>query len=264
MREVRCHSAPETGTSPCNTWSGTGGDGGLRSYWAVRAIVEGAIDRASGYLCDIKALDAVLREAVVPPLRELPPGSDTLAHLGTALLAGFRAATQRVPRVVALRRLELLLSPYLSVAIVAGSSCMLRVTQSFEFSAAHRLWCANWTDEENRRVFGKCSNPHGHGHNYVLEVTLAGDPDGRTGAIIELPAFNRIVKEHVLEALDHRNLNLECPEFAATNPTVENIARAIFERLLPAFPPGRLAGVRVWETAKTYAEYGGDESMPAG
>ena len=135
---------------------------------------------------------------------------------------------------------------------------MVLLTQSFEFSASHRLSCEGLTDEDNRRLFGKCSNPNGHGHNYVLEVTIAGDPDFRTGVVIDIAALDRIVGERVIEPLDHKNLNVECPEFASLNPTVENIARVIFRRLSDALGDRRLVSVRVWETPKTYAEYAGE------
>ena len=136
---------------------------------------------------------------------------------------------------------------------------MVHLTQSFEFSASHRLYCADFTDEENRRVFGKCSNPNGHGHNYVVEVTVAGTPDAATGTIIDEPHFERTVKDLVIDRLDHQHLNLDCDEFKSLNPSVENIARVIWNRLDGAFQRGQLAAVRVWETPKTYAECTGRE-----
>lgn len=128
---------------------------------------------------------------------------------------------------------------------------MTLLTQSFEFSASHRLHCPGLTNEENHRLFGKCSNPHGHGHNYILEVTTKTGPES-TGSTLRI--LDRIVRAEVIERFDHKNLNVECEEFAELNPTVENIAQVIFNRL--AFCPGSpgLCSVRVWETAKTYAE----------
>ena len=136
---------------------------------------------------------------------------------------------------------------------------MVQLTRSFEFSAAHRLYCEDYSDEENRRVFGKCSNPHGHGHNYVLEVTLGGTPCDTHGTLVEPPRLDHIVKERVIDPFDHRNLNTECPEFATLNPSVENIARAIWRRLEGAFDRCRLLSIRVWETPKTYAEFDGTD-----
>ncbi|RME41388.1 MAG: 6-carboxytetrahydropterin synthase [Planctomycetota bacterium] len=135
---------------------------------------------------------------------------------------------------------------------------MVELTRAFEFSAAHRLWSETLSDEENLRIFGKCSNPHGHGHNYVLEVTVGGTPDEVTGTLIGPPELDRVVRERVIDPFDHKNLNVEVPEFCTINPSVENIARVIWDRLVEVLGPQRLARVRVWETAKTYAEYAGD------
>ncbi|MBI4579727.1 MAG: 6-carboxytetrahydropterin synthase [Planctomycetes bacterium] len=134
---------------------------------------------------------------------------------------------------------------------------MLSVTQTFEFAAAHRLHCATMTDEENRAYFGKCNNPNGHGHNYVLEVTVAGAGDAPSPCVLPAARFEQIVKQRVLDRFDHKHLNQDCPEFRELNPSVENIARTIWGLLDGQFAPARLARVRVWETAKTYAEYSG-------
>src|SRR3990172_6552708 len=101
---------------------------------------------------------------------------------------------------------------------------MIHLTQAFEFAAAHRLSCEGLSDAENQRLFGKCSNPHGHGHNYLLEVTVAGPADDRTGTLVDLARLDRTVRERIIDPFDHKNLNLECPDFARLNPTVENIA----------------------------------------
>ena len=108
-------------------------------------------------------------------------------------------------------------------------------------------------------MFGKCANPNGHGHNYVLEVTIRGTPDERSGTLTDLPRFERIVKERVIDRFDHKYLNLDCAEFRSLNPSVENIARIIWQRLEGALEPSTLASVRVWETPKTCAECTGPE-----
>ena len=136
---------------------------------------------------------------------------------------------------------------------------MIQMTEQFEFSAAHRLYCPDLSSEENLRIFGKCANPNGHGHNYVLDVTVAGDVSATTGSIVELASFEHTVVQRVIEPFDHKNLNLDCAEFADLNPTVENIARAIWTRLKGRFQPARLVSVRLWETPKTCAEFRGDD-----
>ena len=154
-------------------------------------------------------------------------------------------------------QLTLTLSPFLSLTHRIEESPMLRLSQKFEFSASHRLFNRDCDDAENRRIFGKCSNPNGHGHNYELQVTLVGDADRVGGVLKNLPDFERIVGETVIERFDHKNLNLDLSEFADVIPSVENIARVIYRLLRPRFADAgaRLAAVTVWETPKTWCEY---------
>ena len=134
---------------------------------------------------------------------------------------------------------------------------MVRLSQRFEFSASHRLHNPQLSDDENRRKFGKCNNPHGHGHNYEVQVTLAGEPDQSAGVLIDVPAMERIVSRTVIDRFDHKNLNVETEEFHDLIPSVENIAMVIFRMLKPQFEQqrARLASVTVWETPKTWCEY---------
>ena len=138
---------------------------------------------------------------------------------------------------------------------------MVRVSQKFEFSATHRLHNTSLSDDENCRTYGKCNNPHGHGHNYEVQVTLAGRPDGN-GLLVDVPRFERLVREAVIDRLDHKNLNVEVPEFrdAKLIPSVENIAMVIYRMLKPKFVEAnaKLAAVTVWETPKTWCEYAGE------
>ena len=253
-REVRIFAPPgESGSEHLNTWAGTPNRPGGQPFWTLRAQVAGGVDKKTGYLCDIKEIDQLLRETVAPLLFAGLEGG-----AGRAIQRAFTIGRRHFPKNVRLAALEWGVSPYLSIALSAETSDMVSITQSFEFSAAHRLSGPGFTAEENLRVFGKCSNPHGHGHNYVFEVTVSGPPDGKTGAIVDLPALQRTVRERVVEPFDHRNLNVECAEFATLNPSVENIAVVIWRRLHGGFEPARLTKVRVWETPKTSAEYAGE------
>ena len=138
---------------------------------------------------------------------------------------------------------------------------MVFLTRRATFSAAHYYWNDAWTPEKNERVFGRCSNKNGHGHNYTLEVTLAGEPDAVTGFVVDLKWLKDVIEREVLAAYDHRHLNLETPEFAKTVPTTENIAIESWKRLEPAVTRGggaRLNRVRVYETPEIFAEYRGE------
>jgi 6-pyruvoyltetrahydropterin/6-carboxytetrahydropterin synthase len=143
---------------------------------------------------------------------------------------------------------------------------MIYLTRRATFSASHYYWNPSWTAEKNEQVFGSCANRNGHGHNYTLEVTVAGDVDPVTGFVVDLKWLKDVIEREVLEAWDHRHLNLEAPEFAATAsaaliPTTENLAIAAWKRLEPSVHNAggaRLSRVRVYETPEIFAEYRGE------
>jgi 6-pyruvoyltetrahydropterin/6-carboxytetrahydropterin synthase len=148
---------------------------------------------------------------------------------------------------------------------------MIFLTRRATFSASHYYWNEAWPAEKNEQVFGRCANRNGHGHNYTLEVTVAGEPDPVTGFVVDLKWLKDVMEREVLSAYDHRHLNLETPEFKNTNPTTENIASAAWNRLEPAINSGgggsgsgaaaggaKLTRIRVYETAEIFAEYRGE------
>ena len=135
---------------------------------------------------------------------------------------------------------------------------MLYLTKRVRFSASHRLQSPELSDAENRRVYGLCNNPNGHGHNYVLDVTLAGPPDPATGMIMDLKKIGDVLDETLIAAVDHRHLNLDVPFLQGVIPTVENLARVFWLRLVPAFPPGTLHEIRLAETDTSWVVYRGE------
>ncbi|HEY3706205.1 MAG TPA: 6-carboxytetrahydropterin synthase [Terracidiphilus sp.] len=137
---------------------------------------------------------------------------------------------------------------------------MILLTRRATFSASHYYWNEAWSAEKNEQVFGRCSNRNGHGHNYTLEVTVAGEPDPLTGFVVDLKWLKDVIEREVLAAWDHRHFNLEVPEFAKAMPTSENIAIAAWRRLEPAISAARgarLATIRVYETPEIFAEFRG-------
>ncbi|MDX1428873.1 MAG: 6-carboxytetrahydropterin synthase [Rhodothermales bacterium] len=132
------------------------------------------------------------------------------------------------------------------------------VTRKVQFNAAHRLHNPGKSDEWNRRTFGKCNSPNWHGHNYVLEVTVAGEPDPETGYVIDLGELKQLVGERVVSKVDHANLNLDVDFMEGVMPSTENFAVAIWQQLEPHIPNGRLFSVRLRETDNNSAEYRGD------
>ena len=135
---------------------------------------------------------------------------------------------------------------------------MILLTRKADFSAAHYYWNPSLSDEENHRLFGKCANRNGHGHNYTLEVTVAGDIDPVTGFVVDLKELKDILERVVVGVYDHRHLNLEIPDFATVIPTTENIAIAIWRRLAGKIPNARLHRVRVYEMPDLFADFYGE------
>lgn len=257
-RELRLGLHPESPAPIPNGRNGFAGDPpltGIAPFLTLTARVYGHPDPATGMLVNIKIVDAALREAAVPLLRAYPlhrSGADLMPRLLAAVNEALLA--RHAPPLV---ELELAPSPCYRLAITKEHPAVVQLTQRYEFSAAHRLHALALSPQANIDTFGRCNNPNGHGHNYELEVTVEGTPDPATGVLIAIPEFHRIVNTRVVDAFDHKHLNLDCPEFADLNPTVENIARIIYQRLENAFPPpAALRHVRVWETPKTWAQYG--------
>jgi len=137
-------------------------------------------------------------------------------------------------------------------------SSIVYLTRKAEFSASHLYHNPAFSAEENRRIFGKCNNPNGHGHNYVLEVTVKGEVDATTGFVVDLKKLKDLLHSEVLDALDHRFLNKEIPEFLDLIPTTENIAIVCWQRLVPKLAAAKLHRVRVYETPDLFADFYGE------
>ena len=133
---------------------------------------------------------------------------------------------------------------------------MIRIGRRTTFNAAHRLHNDNWSAEKNKDVFGKCNSPNYHGHNYVMETWVKGDINPETGFVINLTDLKKIIKEEIEDEFDHRNLNLDVPYFKELNPTAENIAKVIYEKLKPRLQHYELT-IRLYETQNNIVEYSG-------
>lgn len=136
---------------------------------------------------------------------------------------------------------------------------MIKISRRETFNAAHRLFKKEWSDEKNREVFGKCSHPNYHGHNYSLEVIVEGEIDPVTGFVMDLKELKGIIHRDVLDRFDHRNLNLDCTEFATRIPTTENIAVVIWEILREKLPNKFKITIVLGETEKNKVIYSGDQ-----
>jgi 6-pyruvoyltetrahydropterin/6-carboxytetrahydropterin synthase len=131
----------------------------------------------------------------------------------------------------------------------------ISIYRTAHFNAAHRLHNNKWSDEKNKEIFGKCNNPLYHGHNYELEVKLTGEVNPETGYLYDLGKLKDIIKNDIEERFDHKNLNLECEEFANLNPSVEHICYVIYQILRERIEEEYDIGIKLWETPRNYAEY---------
>lgn len=134
----------------------------------------------------------------------------------------------------------------------------VKVSRKEHFNAAHRLFNPDWSDEKNLEVFGKCSYPNYHGHNYELIVTLAGEPDPDTGYVFDLKVLSDLIDEHITQKFDHRNLNLDSEHFKALNPTAENMAVVIWKILRDKIDPKLDLKITLYETERNFVEYPAD------
>ena len=133
----------------------------------------------------------------------------------------------------------------------------VKISRKAHFNAAHRLYRKDWDHAKNERIFGKCNNPNFHGHNYELIVRVNGEIDAETGFVMDMKVLKDLIKEEVEDVLDHKNLNLEVPEFEELNPTAENIAVVIWDKLRPHIDSNNELEVVLYETPRNFVTYSG-------
>jgi 6-pyruvoyltetrahydropterin/6-carboxytetrahydropterin synthase len=234
--------------------------------YVLRVTLGGQVDPRTGMVINIKELDRILKDVSYefdhkfinldhPAFHDRIPTTENLA----AYLRDRIEETLRLEhKPHHLSRLTLYEEPTLWADVSPGEGkTMASLTKTFGFSAAHRLHSPALSDEENQAVFGKCNNPHGHGHNYELEVTVQGEIDPRTGMIMDLGLLMQIVHTEVIERFDHKHLNQDTHEFQALNPTGENIVKVIWDLLKPKLG-AHLIRVGLWETPKNFFAYCGE------
>jgi 6-pyruvoyltetrahydropterin/6-carboxytetrahydropterin synthase len=226
------------------------------AFYELEVTCRGEPDAVTGYLMNISVIDEAVRTHAVDLLADAVagwvagsdlPAGDVLVSVVTALQPALAGT------VVAVRWW---LSPYHWIRCEANRMDRILLSRQFEFSAAHRLHCPEYSDQENRDLFGKCNNPTGHGHNYKVEATVSVSLEQADGAF-GFADLQRVVQQQVIQRFDHKHLNLDTPEFAQLNPSVEHIARVCHETLAdPVAAAGAtLEYVTVWETDKTSCRY---------
>jgi 6-pyruvoyltetrahydropterin/6-carboxytetrahydropterin synthase len=239
-----------------NSYAGKPATQGFGLYGALWVHLKSKVNRDTGFVVNVSEIDAEVRRHVLPLLsrrireicakRGIPDLSDVYDWLeqSRTLLAG--RFTKK-----SLCRLELELNPFRKAAVAWEKQKMLTYTEQFEFAAMHKLWNSRFDERANITMFGKCANPAGHGHNYILAVTVR-PPTGKTAW---LENFQKTVQSRFLCLMDHKNLNRDVKTFAKINPTVENIAQYAWKKLDGKFKFCKLVEITVWENDRTWCRY---------
>jgi 6-pyruvoyltetrahydropterin/6-carboxytetrahydropterin synthase len=246
---------------------------GLSIFFELSVEVAGEVEPSTGFVVNVIDIDKKVREFVVPIFAErIRENYRQGKHIGLFDIAGLlraawgqladkfgtaspvRGPNDQVSNGARISQLSLKLNPFRKVKIESEDFKMIYFSEKFEFAATHKLWNDAFSDERNFEVFGKCANPTGHGHNYVVEVTIKareGEDSFRIGD------FEKIVDDELVQVVDHKNLNIDVAEFGKTNPTIENIAAFAWGKLVGKFGESGLHCVTIWETDKTYCSYYG-------
>lgn len=232
---------------------------GLAIYFELSVEVLGDTGPDTGFVVNVAEIDRNVREFVVPVFVErIKHDFGQARHIGlpvmTELLKSAWDSLSDNFGSIRLSKLSLKLNPFRRIAIRSGEMEMVYFCEKFEFAAMHKLWNDDFSERKNFEVFGKCANPAGHGHNYVVEVAIKM-PAARDD--FSIADFERTVDDELIRLLDHKNLNSDVEHFGQANPTIENIAVFAWNRLADKFADAALHRVTVWETDKTYCTYYG-------
>lgn len=242
-----------------NSYAGKPITEGVGLYLALWVHLKSKVDPDTGFVVNVSEIDAAVREWVIPYYQQQFNGwfRDRQTPGVAELVSLLRESRQRLSGALGgmrkLWKMELEISPFRKLSIAWETVEMVTYMEKFEFAAMHKLWNDKFDKKTNYELFGKCANPTGHGHNYILEVVVE-PPKMKTGW---LDKFEKIVKDYFIDIVDHKNLNKDVPIFHKTNPTVENIAKFAFGQLKSKLKPCKLVEVIVWENDRTCCRYSG-------
>ncbi|MBC8379751.1 MAG: 6-carboxytetrahydropterin synthase [Planctomycetes bacterium] len=235
---------------------------GVGFYLALWVDLESCLDPDTGFVINVSEIDKLVRLKVIPKITQCFQGFfankmtpalwEIMALLGTCMPLVEKAFPDKK-----LKRLRLELNPFRQITISSEDITMFTFSEKFEFAAMHRLWNEQFDEQKNYELFGKCANPTGHGHNYILEAEVQTAIERvDTGWVSD---YQRIIEREFLELVDHKNLNVDVQDFETLNPTVENLAYFAWEKLEGRFKNCRLVKITVWENDRTYCTYSGPE-----
>jgi 6-pyruvoyltetrahydropterin/6-carboxytetrahydropterin synthase len=261
VRQVRFSVDPfDVETRPgFNPYASEPASMGLALFLELGVQVSGPTQAASGFVVDVGDIDRAARRYAVPIFvdrirdrycRHICVGIEDVVGLLWISHEGLKDKLGGAR----LEALRLKLNPFRCVEIRGEDPDMVYYSEKFEFAAMHRLWNPALSEAQNLALFGKCANPAGHGHNYVMEVTVKI----RSGQALDPLGLERVVDAQFIERVDHKNLNADVPYFAQVNPTMENIARFAWQGLVGRFGAADLQGVTIWESDRVCCSYYGD------
>jgi len=232
---------------------------GLSIFLELLVEVVGKVEPTTGFVVNVTDIDRIVREFVVPVFAQrIRTDFRRGRHIdffdiAKLLKTAWQLLSDKFGR-TRLGTLSLELNPFRKVTIDSKDLQMLYFSEKFEFAATHKLWNDDFSEQRNFEIFGKCANPTGHGHNYIVEVTIkmpAGKNNFRIGG------FEKVVDDELIKVVDHKNLNTDVAAFSKTNPTIENIAAFAWDKLVGKFDKASLHCITVWETDKTFSSYYG-------
>jgi 6-pyruvoyltetrahydropterin/6-carboxytetrahydropterin synthase len=269
---------PEDSTG-FNSFSSKPAGEGLSIFFELSVGLVGKVNPATGFVVNVIDIDKNVRQYVVPIFaRRIREAFRQGKHIGFSEIAELLKSTHKQLSdkfgAAVLGELSLKLNPFRKVGVDCEGAPedfkTIYFNEKFEFAAMHKLWNDEFSEERNFEVFGKCANPAGHGHNYVVEVTVRVPKRNKERLeSLKTPAgtdsfsigdFERAVDEELIQLVDHKNLNAEVGRFGKTNPTVENIAVFAWDKLVGKFGEAELSCVTVWETEKTSCSYYGQQN----
>ena len=244
-----------------NSYSAKPAGEGLAIFLALEVELQGKINQQTGFVVNVADIDKVVRKYVVPIFAErLQKNFRNGKHVQLKQMWKLLGVVWKILKdkfsPAKMKQLSLALNPCRKLTVSSENIKMLYFSEKFDFAASHILWNEQFGNEKNFELFGKCANPAGHGHNYVIEVAVK-----KTGCNEELKIgrFEKVVQDEFIKIVDHKNLNEDVPRFDKVNPTVENIAVFAWDNLAGKFGDSELDSVTVWENERTSCRYTGQK-----
>jgi 6-pyruvoyltetrahydropterin/6-carboxytetrahydropterin synthase len=241
-----------------NSYASKPAGAGLSLFLQLTVELAGPVNPQTGFLINVADIDKAARELTVPVFaqrirRDFREGRHIALDTAAEMLAAVWKPLDQRFRPARVSELILNLNPFRKMAMKADT---VYFSEKFEFAAMHKLWNDTFSEERNFAVFGKCANPAGHGHNYLVEVTVSNP---KNGSPFQIGKFEQVVDSELIALVDHKNLNVDVPQLAGRIPTVENLAVFAWSRLAGKLDPARLYSVTVWESDRTYCTYRGED-----